>query len=292
MRRFTWHEMLKYWEVHDARYAKLDYGVDSDGLGNVCLAAAPLWLNRYYARFQKMTYQKLLAMLPRPLSNMCAVDVGCGAGRWCHLLNEQGINVVGIDLQRELIEINRSRYPDIKFICIPIQDYSTEEPFDLMSCVTVLQHIPLEEQDRAIEKFRELLRIDGYCIVLENIRDQGPHVFSRTIEGWRARFEKVGFSTVAMQRYDYSPFLRLLEFVRSGLQQIILMLRHRDEVELTPETLTAPLTHKDGLKYRMLEVRRDVQRLAMGLDSVVEHILVRSNIRLPTRHCGFLFKAI
>lgn len=305
MKRFTWQQMRKYWENHSSQWAGIDYDRDPDGLRNVCIPDAPLWLNRYYARGQKMVYQKIFTMLPQPIGSSreppISLDIGCGAGRWCRFLVEHGYDTMGLDLQRELIKINRTRYPNIKFVCASIQDYSTEEPVDLISSVTVIQHIPFEEQDLVIQKIRKFVKTNGYAIVLENIHDKGPHVFSNTIRGWQAKFFKAGFKTVAIQRYDYSPFLRLLEFCRyalhvlgkSALHYFVPSLRQsRNGGEWTPETLSASLNHKKYQGKFMHVIYESVQRLATGFDTIVEPIFIHSNIPLPTIHCGFLLKAI
>ncbi len=294
MRRFTWQEMKKYWEVHFSSRAQIDYDHDTDGLGNVCLAGAPLWLNQYYANFQKTVYQKLVALLPLPTTRVRALDVGCGAGRWCRLLAGKGYDTVGIDLQAELIEMNRRRNPNIDFFCTSIRDFSAEDAFDLISSVTVIQHIPFEEQDVVIQKLRELLKTNGYAIILENIRDQGIHVFSNTIKGWQAKFEKAGFQSIAIQRYEYSPFLRLHSCTIKKLKYIVVP-GDSKQTELTPERYMISIDdeeQQDGLKNSLHSINNIAKRLSVGLDSIVEPLFIRSNINLPTVHCGFLFKAV
>jgi len=287
--RFTWQEMRRYWQIHSSRWSKIDYHRDPDGLGNVCYPGAPLWLNQHYARFQKMVYQKLFMLIPPPIAGARALDVGCGAGRWCRFLNERGYDTVGIDLQPELIEINRNRYPDTRFSCTSIQDYFTEEPFDLVSTVTVVQHIPFDEQDVVFQKLRGFLRVNGYAIMLESIHYQTPHVFSNTIKEWQARAEKAGFHCMAILRYDYSPFLRLRSWMAQRLM-LILRRSHLNDTALTPETFVASST--GGHRNFFSSLNKTATRLALGLDTIMEPILINSNIALPARHCGFLFKAI
>jgi len=281
--------MKKYWQIHSTRWSSIDYHRDPDGLGNVCYPGAPLWLNQHYARFQKLVYQKIFMLIPPPIAGARALDVGCGAGRWCRFLNERGYDTTGIDLQPELIEINRHRYPDIRFFNTPIQDYVAEEPFDLISAVTVIQHIPFDEQDVVFQKLRGFLRVNGYAIMLESIHYQTPHVFSNTIQEWQARVESAGFRCMAIQRYDYSPFLRLHSWI---VQRLMLMLRrsHLNDTVLTPETIVA--SSIGGHRNFFSSLDSAATRLSLGLDTMLESILIYSNVALPARHCGFLFKAI
>jgi len=293
-RRFTWQEMKEYWRVHSSRWAGINYAVDPDGLGNVCFAGAPLWLNRYYARSQMMVYQKLFKRLPTVGTRKRALEVGCGAGRWCRFLNDRGYETVGIDLQPELIEMNRVRYPNIKFYCISVQDYLAEEPFDLISAVTVVQHIPFDEQGVVFQKFRDIMRVGGHIIMLDSIHYQTPHVFSNTVREWQTKVEKAGFRCIAIQRYDYTPFLRFYSCME---QRIMLMLRQGvlNEAALTPEALVAspPVASSTGGRRNFFGwLAGALTRLSLGLDTLVEPVLVQSNIPLLARHCGFLFRAI
>jgi 2-polyprenyl-3-methyl-5-hydroxy-6-metoxy-1,4-benzoquinol methylase len=281
--------MQKYWQVHDSRYAKLDYENDPDGLQNVCHATAPLWLNQYYARFQTTVYQKLFSLVRQPIAGARALDVGCGTARWCRFLADHGYHTVGIDLQQELMEINRRRYPNIEFFCSSIQDYIAEEPFDLISSVTVIQHVPFDEQDLIIQKLRKLVKVNAYTILLENIHDQGPHVFSNTIKEWQTKFQNAGFVCIAIRRYDYSFFIRLHACMTRTLISI-LRRGHLNAGETPCEAfLDSPMS---GTSKFLRSLNNAAIRLATAVDTMIEPIPTKINIPVPTVHCGFLFKAI
>jgi len=298
-RRFNWQEMQDYWHIHSKRCSSMDYNLDPDGLSNVCFVGAPLWLNRYYAHSQTMVYQKLYNILPAAGTGKRALEVGCGAGRWCRFLVESGWDTIGIDLQPELIEINRARYPNVKFYCASVQDYSAEEPFDLISAVTVVQHIPFDEQSKVFKKFREIIKPGGYIIMLDSIYYQTPHVFSHTVKEWQTKVEKVGFSCIAIQRYDYTPFLRLSSKTMALLFMLTLRRRPIIDMPSTPETLdgASPVYVSKGGHRNFFGWLDNVTLgdrlpgLVLRLDAIVEPVLVRANIPFYARHCGFLFRA-
>ena len=311
-RRFNWQEMQVYWQIHSKRWSSIDYNLDPDGLSNVCFVGAPLWLNRYYAHSQTMVYQKLYSRLPAAGTGKRALEVGCGTGRWCRFLVERGWDTIGIDLQPELIQINRARYPNVKFYCTPVQDYRAEEPFDLISAVTVVQHIPFDEQEVVFRKLRNMIRTGGHMIMLDSIYYQTPHVFSHTVKEWQTRVEKVGFSCIATQRYDYTPFLRLSSKTMALLSMLILRRRPVIDMPPTPETLDdAPPVYVSGGGHRnffgwlgtviniilgattpVILGDNRLPGLSSRLDAIVEPVLVRANIPFYARHCGFLFRAI
>src|SRR5574341_2329546 len=215
MRRLLWHEMVRYWETHAARCGPRDYELDPDALDNVCHSGEPLWLNQYYARYQRYVYQHMLKFVPAPGVGARALDIGCGGGRWCRLLSQRGFKTTGIDLQETLIDHNRRTIPDCTFVCASVQDFETEDLFDLLSSVTVVQHVPFEEQQVVLSKLRSLSHVGAYGIFLENVRDQDFHMFANSIEEWCKKFTAAGFTTLALHRYDYSPSLRLFKRLAS-----------------------------------------------------------------------------
>lgn len=125
-------EVKRYWELRSSYWARSPYDGDPHALQNVCHPGAPLWLNRYYARFQEMASGYSFTSCLHQSRGARALDVGCGTGRWSRFLHERGYHTDGIDRQPDLIQANRRRYPHINFICTPIQEYSADEPFDFL----------------------------------------------------------------------------------------------------------------------------------------------------------------
>jgi len=291
MERFSWEEVKEYWRIRSATWSSIDYHRDPDGFVNVCMAGEPLRVNQYIASCQRRAYSRLSDLTPTPPRGSRALDVGCGAGRWCRFLMEKGYETTGIDLQPDLMESNRRRYPHIVFSCIPIQDYHHPQEFDLISSVTVLQHIPFEQQDIAINGISEMLKPDGHAIVLESILDQSSHVFSNSVAEWKKKFEHAGLSVVATRRYDYSYFLRLYW---SGILTLrFLRKRHEKLPVSTPKNLMHHFRNKHAelgtgsLRQRSGDVAK---RLAVALDSMLEPLVFRANLPLSTLHCGFLLR--
>ena len=291
MERFNWHETKHYWEGQRVRAGAIDDNVDPDLLGNVCHAGAPIWFNDYYARYQRAIYEELLGRTGLG-SRAHALDVGCGAGRWCRLLAEKGFLVEGIDLQEALLEVARQRYPDVRFHHVPVQEFTPERPFELVSTVTVLQHLPPDEQRRAIGNIARLLVPGGYALCLENISDQSLHVFANSRAEWERSFAAAGLSLIRSKRYDYSPFIRL----STGVMGAASALARRLGVSATPPDLGVPRATEDE-PGREPDIRRFarsaawmVRRVATSLDDRLEPLLIRWNVDVPTVHCGFLFQ--
>jgi SAM-dependent methyltransferase len=302
--RFTWEEMRRYWQIHSAR-SHVSLADDPDGLDNVIHTGAPRWLNEYKAATQKRVYDALLAAVPaRPGAR--ALDVGCGAGRWLRRLRAAGFAPTGIDLQPDLIAAVRERHPDFEAHVSAIQDF-TAEPFELVSSVTVVQHIPAAEQPRAIAQIAALTQPGGRVLVLENTHDHGIHVWAHDIPGWLRLFEAEGFRLVALRRYDYSPALRAAR--RIGLRRRpapvtpakrVTPESYRMKAAKPPKQRRPPRGVRARVRWELARAGKarnrlrkvGLRRAAVLIDSRLEPVLVKLQPPLPTHHCGFLFERV
>lgn len=289
VKRFTWREMQQYWEEHSVVRADVDWRVDPDGLGNVCHAGAPLWLNQYYARFQRQAFETLFRHLPPPRDGARALDVGCGAGRWSRYLASHGYSVTGVDLQESLVEENRRALPSHEFHCVALQEFRSSGSFDLATSVTVIQHVPPEEQKEMVTRIAESVMPGGHALILENIHDQASHVFPRSIEGWTNLFRTSGFVLQALCRYDYSPALRLLGSAEAAVSAHIRPDRHRDVGESDVPRSADPASLSTS-RRQIERMRTSARRVAVSVDALLEPALMRLQPRIGTVHCGFLFR--
>jgi 2-polyprenyl-3-methyl-5-hydroxy-6-metoxy-1,4-benzoquinol methylase len=281
MRRQSWEEVRDYWERHAQRDGAVDLGADPDALGNVIWPGQPVWLNAHLGALQEAAYDRLLERLPQPRPGDRALDVGCGSARWSRRLAAFGFAVVGIDLQEELIQRNRRRFPELEFERSSVQDFRVEQPFALISSVTVIQHNPFEEQSRIVARLRALVRNGGHALVLENIRDQSDYVFARSIGEWQRLFEGAGFRLLRALPYDYSPCLRAVLACRNLL------------LGATGAGSSAAQPDAGG---RAREWMRQALAVAMRAAITIDRPLERRLSARPTRHlgavhCGFLFEA-
>jgi 2-polyprenyl-3-methyl-5-hydroxy-6-metoxy-1,4-benzoquinol methylase len=295
MKKFDWSQVKRFYEARSSYWERGGYD-DPDALGNVVMTGEPLWVNEYFARSQQMAYQALFDLTPSPRPGAKALDIGCGAGRWARFLSEHGYQTVGIDLQPALIEAARGRYPNIDFLCTSVQEYSSEEPFDLVSSVEVIRHNPFEEQLVVIRNIRESLVDGGFVIMLEGIgADPRPNAFYRAMNDWIEVFEESGFRNIAVQRYYYNVVwqaVRQLASMRRRLPSILIPQGSSrgelspEKTELTPEESAAIVEPERGYLSSF------IRRLVLELNAPVESFLVRRNAALSVRDCGFLFQAV
>jgi 2-polyprenyl-3-methyl-5-hydroxy-6-metoxy-1,4-benzoquinol methylase len=298
MQRFDWPAVRKYWETHGALWTQAADPRDVDALQNVCLPHEPLWMNRHIARIQRISFERLFKRLPPPSAEARALDVGCGSGRWSGFLSRRGYRTTGIDLQAPLIERNRVRYPHVQFHCGPIQDCPDPGPFDLVTHVSVIQHLPFDQQERVIRKLRGLLAAGGHVLAMEDVESQGPHVFANSIQGWIVKYRQAGFECQAVRRYDYSICRRAwLALLRVAAARRSAPAAPASAPPVAPESFghfDVPAQRAPGGVARRAAraVKRGILRGAVACDDLIEPTLMRVNPAISSYHCGFVFRAV
>ncbi len=154
-----------YWEQRARKFAAQDRG-----LAAVCSYGMPGFYNRYIQLCQR---RALLPGLPRVASGSAsALDVGCGVGRWSAELAARGHQVTGIDLSPYMIERAQAaaarNAAQCSFAVGDVVSLQLGRTFDLILCVTVLQHILDPQLARtAVGKLAAHLSPKGKLILLE-----------------------------------------------------------------------------------------------------------------------------
>lgn len=94
------------------------------------------------------------------------LDAGCGTGHYCGRFAADGFEVVGVDLDPQMIDVARKRYPASTFRCLNLLDIGTlSPPFDFVFCIgNVAPHLTQEEFARFVGDVADLLRPGGVWI--------------------------------------------------------------------------------------------------------------------------------
>jgi len=80
------------------------------------------------------------------------LEVGCGTGEI--LASTEPSLGVGIDISQEMINIASNKFPNLKFICTPIEDFKMNEKFDYIILGDVIDHVyDIMDIFKSLEKF-------------------------------------------------------------------------------------------------------------------------------------------
>jgi SAM-dependent methyltransferase len=155
------------------------------------------------------------------------LDVGCGEGRFCRLLDRAGLKTVGIDPTRALIEAARQRHPGGDYHIggaesLPFADGA----FDLV--VSYLSLIDIEALGEAVAEIARVLAPEGRFLLANLashnsagrwLKDESGHplgfLIDRYLEERPIRQQWQGIDIVNWHR-PLSTYMRL--FLESGLR--------------------------------------------------------------------------
>jgi SAM-dependent methyltransferase len=242
----------------------------------VCCTGAPEFLNRYVDRSQRLAMERLLAKIS-PLAGLRALDVGCGTGRWSRFLAAKGAHVTGVDRSGAMLAEARRRAPELDFRQMEATRLEFEaDEFDLAAVVTVIQHLPHEEQESAIAELVRVVRPGGFVLAFDT--DRKPSAFAarngsfpRPRGEWRELWERSGADLVLLRGQEFSYPLRLARIGRRA--------------ESDREDGMPPSTRRGGQGWR-----REVLRLLVGASYVTEAVLANLTPRARGEHVAALYR--
>lgn len=126
-----------------------------EGAYHADLKLSKTWLPRYLRRFHVI--KELLKQTTEKDAKI--IDVGGGEGIFVDQLREEGfINSVGVDPYAPFTNDSMKRGSILE---LPFED----ESFDCVTCLDVMEHIPLNQQGRASSELFRVLTKEGFGIV-------------------------------------------------------------------------------------------------------------------------------
>ena len=100
------------------------------------------------------------------VAGLIVLDAGCGTGYLSRMLHERGASVIGIDFSERMIEIARSKSPQISFRVDSCSELKTVDDgsIDLVIANYVLMDTP--DLSGAIKSFNRVLKTNGSAVVV------------------------------------------------------------------------------------------------------------------------------
>jgi ubiquinone/menaquinone biosynthesis C-methylase UbiE len=196
-----------------------EYGTSRGGYKAICSYGAPYLYNCYVDFIHKKAFRKMLGRTE--VMGRRVLDVGCGVGRWCRFLSGKGARVTGADLSKEMVKMARNSLGEkyVHFIVSPISKIDLpSESFEVVTCVTVLQHVTDEtEFKQSVANIVRLLKKGGKALVMEVAPSRLPasvafnKFFSvRTEREYLEAFHEAGASLECVFSVDVLPIKQWL----------------------------------------------------------------------------------
>src|SRR2546428_7310462 len=104
-----------------------------------------------------------------PEHGRCAVDLGCGSGRFTVVLAKRFDRVVGIDISEPLIQIARLKrsQSNVEYRAQDLRFFADAEGFDLIFSSTTLHHVP--DLTLALTHMHGLLKPQATILLIDNV---------------------------------------------------------------------------------------------------------------------------
>jgi ubiquinone/menaquinone biosynthesis C-methylase UbiE len=194
---------------------------DAESLATICFAGMPLWFNRFMHRYQLKAFRRLVA--GQSFAGARVLDVGTGTGRWARWYAQwPASRVTGIDIEPARLARAASLGGGVTYEEMPADALTlADAAFDVVNCITVLQHIPDEARRRAIGEIARVLRPGGRAVVFEltDPIDDAPHVFPWSVVRWKQEFDVHGLRPRRTVGEQYIPLLRVLKRAHGAVRR-------------------------------------------------------------------------
>jgi ubiquinone/menaquinone biosynthesis C-methylase UbiE len=193
------------------------------------------WLSHYVEYKARSFIVQTIENHVRLNSDAKILDVGCGSGKWVNLFAEKGFATTGIDSSPWMIRLAKKRVKAdmrklVKFFVASASKINlSSNSYDMVNCVTVLQHI-LNDEDwkSAIHEMVRVTKPLGYIMIFEAapsfiLKRRTRHLRFRTMKEYVVEFGKAGARFVYWKATDLSfpvTFLGLRKYSASFSKKV------------------------------------------------------------------------
>jgi SAM-dependent methyltransferase len=204
--------MKKLTQTEASRYWRSVHGAAATDLAAVCFPDRTQAFNRFFDRVQRHAVRRCLAHLGIAVEGRRVLDWGCGRGRWLGFFAARQATAVGVDISADAAKICQGKGFVVcqgSIAALPFADCS----FDVVSSITVIQHVVPEDQEAAIRELQRVLKPGGHAVLIENTsEDPSGHVWGMPVLRWRELFNRSRL--VFAENHYFVPLFRLLWRVR------------------------------------------------------------------------------
>lgn len=124
-----------------------------------------------------LAFRDVPQLIQKHAMGVVALDYGCGAGRSTRFLKNLGLQVVGVDINQDMLEQARSRDGSTRYYHLQNEKLPFEnESFDIVfSSFVFLEISTKEEIEKIFSEMIRVLRRDGVIIVITSSMDVYKH---------------------------------------------------------------------------------------------------------------------
>ena len=134
------------------------------------------------------------------------IDVGCGHGLGSVFLSKYANEIIGVDLDKDLVETNNSNYKKIKNLQFKEFDLlkpskSFANKFDVVVSMDVIEHFKKNKLGTVVDSYYNLLNSDGFAIIgTPNIASR-PYASQRRLDTHEFEFTRDEFEKTLSKKF-------------------------------------------------------------------------------------------
>ena len=122
------------------------------------------WANKWYTDETMLPLLKKFISLYKTKPKI--LDAGCGAGYESMRLYNLGVEVVGIDISEESINIAKNNNPNCKFELLNCLELNESlGSFDGIMAIALIVHIENKNLNIVFKNFKKIIKINGYVFI-------------------------------------------------------------------------------------------------------------------------------
>jgi SAM-dependent methyltransferase len=115
-------------------------------------------MNRYNERAILSRFVRSLGLT----ADQSILDIGCGFGRNLRWLTDEGLHVVGVDINPKLVEAAR----DADLECMTVEELETrDDRFDVLLMSHIIEHFAPHDLLRFLDAHLDRLKVGGHLII-------------------------------------------------------------------------------------------------------------------------------
>lgn len=111
-------------------------------------------------------YRPFLSLLTKALPNGQGLDLGCGRGEWLEILQLEGIEPLGVDMDEGMLDACLAlKLPTIKGDAIAYLAGLPDESLAVVSAFHLVEHIPFPQLQQLVAEALRTLKPGGLLIM-------------------------------------------------------------------------------------------------------------------------------
>ena len=134
------------------------------------------------------------------------IDVGCGHGLGSVFLSKYANEIIGVDLDKDLVETNNSNYKKIKNL--QFKEFDLLKPsksfvnkFDVVVSMDVIEHFKKNKLGTVVDSYYNLLNSDGFAIIgTPNIASR-PYASQRRLDTHEFEFTRDELEKTLLKKF-------------------------------------------------------------------------------------------